>query len=263
MACAQCQKVVSNSDRIFCQGYCGKPFHMICAKVDIPLLDQLGLYANNVFWMCNCCAELFKNSSFRNMIDNGTSGCSEPKEIVSLKDDIAKLSQVVEGLAAKVDAKTLAPNKSTAWVNAKRSAMESNTPKRRRGDTGSPISSPTMPTRTCGTKPMSAFDPQTTEAEIASLVRECLDLGSCTEPKVIKLVPKGKELSAMNFVSFKIGISSKLRCSALSRDSWPENVIFREFEDRSKNQLRITRINRILPVEPQPSEGDPVVQMDA
>ncbi|XP_055621755.1 uncharacterized protein LOC129765446 [Toxorhynchites rutilus septentrionalis] len=213
--------------------------------------------------MCNCCAELFKNSSFRNMIDNGTSGCSEPKEIVSLKDDIAKLSQVVEGLAAKVDAKTLAPNKSTAWVNAKRSAMESNTPKRRRGDTGSPISSPTMPTRTCGTKPMSAFDPQTTEAEIASLVRECLDLGSCTEPKVIKLVPKGKELSAMNFVSFKIGISSKLRCSALSRDSWPENVIFREFEDRSKNQLRITRINRILPVEPQPSEGDPVVQMDA
>lgn len=211
-------------------------------------------------------------------------GNSEPKEIASLKEDITKLSEAVGVLTAKVDAKTPASsnrNKSTAWINAKRSITEPNIPKRRRGDTGSPIFSPTMASRIYGTKPMndklkivqlkndtlwiylSAFDPQTTEREIASLVRECLNLSSDTEPEVVKLVPRGKELSAMSFVSFKVGISPQLKCIALARDSWPENVFFREFEDRSKNQPEVTRITRIVQTELQPLDGDPIPRTEA
>ena len=74
---------------------------------------------------------------------------------------------------------------------------------------------------------------------------------------MVKLVPKGIDLSTLRFVSFKIGVSYELKEIALTRDTWPENVFFREFEDnRTKNFTRVVRLN-LKPKEGSQLEANP------
>lgn len=102
----------------------------------------------------------------------------------------------------------------------------------------------------------SAFHPTTTEGDISSLVRECLTIGENQQMKVIKLVPKGRDPSTLNFVSFKVGLEEQLKNDALSRESWPQNVLFREFEDlHSKNMPAIVRISPKPALNPATSDS--------
>lgn len=100
---------------------------------------------------------------------------------------------------------------------------------------------------------LSAFHPSTTEEEIVKLTRDCLNLAVNDGCKAIKLIPKGKNLADLNFVSFKVGVGYQFQDAALSCDSWPENVLFREFENLRKNDRRIVRINHLT------DQGNPVV----
>ncbi|XP_053686338.1 uncharacterized protein LOC128746026 [Sabethes cyaneus] len=271
MACHRCKKTVTASDRIVCQGFCGATFHVICAKVDDPVREALGIGGNNVFWMCDPCAELFSSGHFRALLTDFDGKCSSfmPKAIQSMRDDIDKLHTALTALTAKVDAK---PNANTPyatpipWPNVTRSTGLQSTPKRRRGNSGNPVSPPsTMTVNTYGTKAahtirtvnlhrkqdedmawiyLSAFHPSTTEKEIASLVTECLALHAGDQPKVVKLVPTGKDPATLNFVSFKIGVNQQFKDKALCCETWPENVRFRLFEDyRTKNAARIVKIS--------------------
>ncbi|KAL1376188.1 hypothetical protein pipiens_017047 [Culex pipiens pipiens] len=56
---------------------------------------------------------------------------------------------------------------------------------------------------------LSAFKPTTSEDDVAQLVREFLDMED--SPKVQKLVPKGKDLSTLSFVSFKVSVRPELK----------------------------------------------------
>lgn len=60
----------------------------------------------------------------------------------------------------------------------------------------------------------------------------------CTsDVQVARLVAKGKDISQMNFISFKIGMDESFRAKALSTTTWPEGLVFREFEDRSRGNF--------------------------
>lgn len=257
MACPRCQKVVSDSDRIVCRGYCGASFHTFCANVDIQVLDLLGLNERNIFWMCDGCADLFSNGHFRSLTTRGDGNprsSNDPETINSLKDDISKLSDAVATLSAKVDSQPKTPI-APAGFRFNDVVNKASTPKRRRTE------STARPAKNRGTNKamgesiktvqlnddllwiyLSAFDPTTTEQEVLEFVRNCLNLNSDQKPKVVKLVPKGRDISTMRFVSFKVGVSKELKDTALCADSWPDNIYFREFEDRTKNVARI--INR-------------------
>ncbi|XP_055527427.1 uncharacterized protein LOC129720039 [Wyeomyia smithii] len=287
MACRSCKKTVAVSDRIVCQGFCGATFHVICAKVDDPVREALGIGGNNIFWMCDPCADLFLNDHFRALVNVFDEKCSSfmPKAIQSMKEDINKLHTALTALTAKVDAK---PNANTPyatpspWPNVARSTGLQSTPKRRRGNSGNPVSPISLRNaNSYGTKAvhtirtvnlsrkldedivwiyLSAFHPSTTENEIASLVTECLGLDAGEPPKVIKLVPMGKDPATLNFVSFKIGVKLRLKEKALCCETWPENVRFRLFEDnRTKNAARIVRISsKEISSGMQPTISEPV-----
>ncbi|XP_053699363.1 uncharacterized protein LOC128746337 [Sabethes cyaneus] len=281
MACRRCKKTVTASDRIVCQGFCGATFHVICAKVDDPVREALGIGGNNVFWMCDPCAELFSSCHFRALLTDFNGKCSSfmPKAIQSMKEDIDKLHTALTTLTAKVDAKS---NTSTPyatpipWPNVTRSNGPQSTPKRRRGNSGNPVSPPsTLNANTYGTKAvhkfksvnldrkqsedmtwiyLSSFHPSTTVKEIARLVTECLVLNAEEHPKVVKLIPMGKDPATLNFVSFKIGVKQQFKDKALRCETWPENIRFRLFEDyRTKNATRIVRISskEVSPEMPQ------------
>ncbi|XP_065085023.1 uncharacterized protein LOC135707192 [Ochlerotatus camptorhynchus] len=262
MACKKCQKTVSEKERIFCRGFCGDTFHIICAKVELELLDQLGLYEKNVFWMCDHCSELFTNGHFRNIVSRDSAQSSLiPEAVDSMKADIDKLNSAVAALAAKVDSKLPSASTSTlSWPRSDRLNSNRNTPKRRRTSINSndkPILSGTKPPsesiKTVNQNAdkvwvyLSAFHPSTTNEDIASLVRDCLALDPSETPMVAKLVPKGRDPTTLNFVSFKIGVKKELRDLALSCDSWPESIQFREFED--SRSLKITQLTNAAPME--------------
>lgn len=259
MACKKCQKTVLNSERIVCRGFCGDTFHVICAKVDVELLDQLGLYENNVFWMCDHCAELFSNGHFRNIVCRDVNQSSvAPSAVDSMKEDIEKLNSAVTALAAKVDSKIPAIS-TPRWPRNDRFDSGRGTPKRRRT-----LSSADNKPIQCGKKApigsirtidlnedlvwvyLSAFHPSTTDDEISSLVSECLGLETHEKPRVTKLVPRGKDPSTLTYVSFKVGVNQNKRDVALSCDSWPESIQFREFDD--SRLKKVTKIARLEPV---------------
>lgn len=248
MACPRCQKVVGDDERIICRGYCGCSFHAFCAHIDRPVQEMLTSHPRNLFWMCDGCADLFSNDHLRRLINLNTID-NEPNEISvrALMDDIIKLSDAVSTLSAKVDAKLLTPTTNPAWKKVNRpTAM--NTPKRKRVEESTPLPI------TRGTKPvsalvktvqqskaenlfwiyLSAFHPSTSESDIEALTKECLSMDMDAKPRIIKLIPKDKDIASLSFVSFKVGISMTLKDIALSTDSWPENVSFREFTNFGK-----------------------------
>lgn len=238
MPCKQCNKKVANSDRIVCRGFCGAYFHVICAKVDTPLHDQLVINEKNVFWMCNECAVLFSNGHFRNIV--GRYDDANADVIQSMKVDIAKLHTAVAALSEKVTPSTPAwPHQERPLLGAKRRLQSTSNPK------------PNLPQSLQGKKVLSApvpvipnnppidkcwiwlasFPPRVTEADICAMVKECL---SCDDDDFIEaraLIKKGVDIASLRSVNFKVGVDKKYRQTSLDVNTWPEGVSFREFID--------------------------------
>ncbi|XP_055622381.1 uncharacterized protein LOC129765949 [Toxorhynchites rutilus septentrionalis] len=57
------------------------------------------------------------------------------------------------------------------------------------------------------------------------------NLNTDDELSVFKLIAKDKDISTLSFVSFKVGLDPSLKTKALDSETWPEGVLFREFED--------------------------------
>lgn len=229
---------------------------MICVKADYDLREVLASHERNIFWMCDACADLFSRDHFRQL----TAGCNinetaDAVSMKSIKDDIAGLKQAFGELSAKVDCNPRTPTTSNPWRTVGRNERPIlNTPKRPRLENKSITNPIQRGTKTASeivkTIPppedllwiyLSAFDPSTGDDDIASLTRECLGLDVNVDPKVVKLVPKDRDLATLSYVTFKVGVNKDLRDIALASDTWPQNVNFREFENFSKNQRPVVR----------------------
>lgn len=257
MVCQKCKKTVSESDGIFCRGYCGAVFHAICVKIDSSMKDMLGIHEKNVFWMCDSCAELFANDQFRTISkEHRCQSAALPAAMEAMKSDIVEIHSAINALSAKVESIPRTPV-STFLSGQNGPTWNRNTPKRLRTSDGTPAKPTVHGTRSLvgSVKTvsldaelvwvyLSAFETCTTENDIATLASDCLALDPNCKPKVVKLVPKGKDLSALNFVSFKIGVPKHLRTAALACETWPEGIQFREFENRRSSTI-VTRITSI------------------
>lgn len=83
---------------------------------------------------------------------------------------------------------------------------------------------------------LSGFQPLISPDDVQKIVARCLDLSSPCD--VIRLVPKGKDVSNMSFVSFKIGLDPLLKEQALLASTWLDGLTFREFMEQPKNFRR-------------------------
>ena len=71
--------------------------------------------------------------------------------------------------------------------------------------------------------------------------------------KVFPLLKKDADLNAMNFISFKVGMDIKYRNIALNTNTWPNGLLFREFEGTStKNYWAPPKIQAIPRIEITP-----------
>lgn len=290
MNCDRCTKNVNDDERVTCRGYCGGSFHALCAHVDKPLLDQLRSNVDCVFWMCGKCANLYCNDHFRNMTNRCDANRSDTNRcdtndlrdtINDMKTDIAKLSNVVGTLVSKVDVIPSTPllPPANAWNTAATSNFKANSAKRQRGNDGSIVTPNRKLQNMKGTRALkgsvqtvslsndqlfwvylSAFHPSTTDEQIIALTRECVGLSNEDVIKATKLVPKNADISNMSFVSFKVGIGSQFKTTALSSETWPDDVSFREFVNYgSKNLPNVVKLTGNIINEPPSNQP----QMDA
>lgn len=233
---------------------------MICVKLDYSFRGVLKAHARNVFWMCDGCADMFSSDHFRKISSRCTND-SVPDEVSlkSLKDDIAGLKEIVKNMTSQIDSKTINPVMTSPWSVANRMTSVNplpNTPKRKRESdqpkekpfnirgtkTASALVKTVSPPEELFWLYLSAFDPSTSNDEIVALARNCLTLTDDVDPKVVRLVPRDKDPNTLNFVTFKVGFRNSLKDLALSKETWPENVFFREFESRPKNEQRVIRL---------------------
>lgn len=76
------------------------------------------------------------------------------------------------------------------------------------------------------------ISPDVSESDVLDLAKERLR----TEDVVVKsLVPRGKPLSTLSFVSFKVGVRKDLKSKAMDPATWPQGIQFREFVDHGSN----------------------------
>lgn len=270
MVCKRCNKKVSNGEGVTCRGFCGASFHAVCANVDEPFRKQLLENRDSTYWMCEKCAPLFANAHFRTLLTGFEEKFSAiPAAIQTMQGEIEKLNSGLQSLAAKVDGIPTTPTPFSTpnpWPAIHRINRSAKSAKRFRDNDGRPVNvessikTGTKDTNACSSIRLdpqlnddlvwiylSAFHPNTTENQISSFVTECLELTDNVDLKVIKLVPRGKDLNSLNFVSFKFGISEKFKDKAFSCDSWPEHIRFRQFEDnRAKNLPRVVSLSSTL-----------------
>lgn len=259
MACNICQKVISDDDGVTCRGFCGNSYHMLCVRLDLSH-EALEAHRKNLFWFCDGCADTLSNDGIQKFAHHCNHDIAHDNvTLQSLKDDICGLKEVVNALTTKFESKSLTPSLRAPrrWIAD--TLPVPNTPKRIRDD--GPMNQPNAkPCNIRGTKTaselvktvappedllwiyLSAFHPSTSENDIVNLVRECMDMGTDAQPKVVRLVPKDKDPATLSYVTFKVGVSKALKEIALSMDTWPDNIFFREFDNSLNSNRRVLRI---------------------
>lgn len=80
---------------------------------------------------------------------------------------------------------------------------------------------------------VSRFNPTTTEEELKSWISKKLEITDDQSIKCWRLIPKGRELSNLEFISFKIGVLKELEVKIMDPSIWPTNITVRPFEQRA------------------------------
>lgn len=81
----------------------------------------------------------------------------------------------------------------------------------------------------------SLFHPSTESDNLAVFLKTKLKIASdSTVVRVHKLVPAGKDLSTLDYVSFKVDVPGNLFNELLSPSMWPKGIRVREFEHRPR-----------------------------
>lgn len=113
------------------------------------------------------------------------------------------------------------------------------------------------------TSPLASLTSAITElrTEMSAMVKANLNIDA--DPPIVKLVPKGRTIESLSFVSFKIGLDPSLQQIALDPETWPEGLLFREFEDYGAPKFRfpLTTTPSLLTPQAASSPATPVMDL--
>lgn len=243
--CCACTGELDKAEEIVCKGFCRSTFHLKCAQQPDTIRDAAA-NCSQVFWMCVECTKMMENATFCHAI----SSTNKAMEVMNAEHNkaLTELRQEMEQNTAKIN--TILRQLPTAVqqkTGGARSISNSNNRKRPRIDEEDVQSESVV---TVGTKEidpdvniplaekkmnenkfwlyLSGFNPQASEDDVRGLVQRNLNTTDTIE--VRKLVPKGKNLEELTFVSFKVGVGLQLKDLALLTSTWQKGITFREFD---------------------------------
>lgn len=248
--CGKCMEpITAVPDSVKCfGGNCLTTFHQRCLTLTRTLSALLTSATNkNIVVVCDGCLSKL--------------GHATNHETISVANDLSAIKTSLETLTAAI----VKPN--VAWPSIsskpKRSRLESEI------DETPSLPVTHQPINIVGsleTTELQVVEPR--RLLVASMLHPSTDpnalsdflkakLGSDCDIRVSKLVPAGRDISQLDFVSFKVAIQASSYDALLSPVIWPKGVTVRPFENRPK---RPRRIGHFLPMMNQLNPQ--LVQMD-
>lgn len=223
-----------------CNGFCKSSFHLKCVHQSTEIRNTIAA-CSQIFWMCKACTKMMANANFRQAICSTNSAMAamaeeQTKALDELRKEIALNTTKINTILQRT------PSQSTPHIP--RSQFPGSSRKRPRFLVDEPSHHDNASVGTKELAPeeciplaqrenkfwlyLSGFDPQATTQQIEKLVKSNLETDAAVE--VVKLVPRGRTLDELSFISFKVGFDPQLKDIALSGSSWQKGIIFRQFD---------------------------------
>lgn len=269
LSCVLCSKP-TNIDDVICCSLCNKPYHPIkCLGLTRSTINTLA-NISNLKWFCDVCNDTtFVNivtKKFQDMTDsndvNFNALVKKLDEIGSVNDSQDKVDRY-DDLLTKIEILSTEISNIKSIVTEQPGAM-----KRKRNasfklniqdsinvddDDGPPTVRPKLTPRIntiSGTGDgiqldensdikiienpewyhVSQFDPNTDNVKMREWFMKILD---AEDIQCVKLVPKGRQISELSFVSFKLGVHSSLVTKVMNPATWPKGISIRPFQRRN------------------------------
>lgn len=260
--CHACAEDVLD-EYIPCQGFCNAVFHPNCSGVKPALLKEIASH-RQIFWVCKSCTNLMVDLRHRRSIQCAYEAGQElslshhNRIVEQLKSELLTVlkAELSANFAKLVASNSLTPrssslNKGGFRGSGSRRLFDNNPapplgpnpipPKPVTGKPGGPADVPERIVAKGFGAPAGDDSPRfwlylsrvsrnVTEEQITKLA---IDRLGVSEIKAKRLVAKGKDVSRMRFISFKVGMNFDLKDKALESSTWPDGLLVREFEERS------------------------------
>lgn len=250
--CFACTHTVNKADEIMCNGFCKSSFHLKCVHQSTEIRNMIASCAQ-LFWMCKACTKMMSNANFRQAISSTNSvmesmAVEQTKVLDELRKEIALNTTKINTILDRTPLQTtpLIPRPKHFGPSRKRPRLfVDETSQHDDVSAGTKEIAPDESIPLAAEQRqdkfwlyLSGFDPQATVQQIEKLVKSNLNTDSTVD--VVKLVPKGRTLDELTFVSFKIGLETHLKDTALSGSSWQKGITFRQFDFGHSSSTRKT-----------------------
>lgn len=259
--CCSCAGELENIDAISCNGFCKSSFHLKCVNQTSATRDLINK-SSQLFWMCKGCTKMMSVANFRQTMASTNTVLQlvneeHNKVLQELRSEIelntAKINSILQQNST-TDTQTYAPNITTNTTRKRRRLQEEDDNSNNDASTvnrfeGTKQISADVPIPLAAAQRekkfllyLSGFAPDASVQEIADLVKNNLSTDEAVD--VTKLVPKGKNLCELTFVSFKVGIGIHLRDLALQTSTWQKGIVFRQFDSgqSTRNNFRTNTV---------------------
>lgn len=219
--CETCKiEIVAEDVVVSCEGLCEDQRYYHARCVGLSYDEGCACLHQNIFWMCDPCRDSIEKARFRKAFgEKQNNEYATQDEIDCLKSEVNRISEVVSKMATNI---TTAPNQSTSTSTQCTYHH-------------SPLSSTKLfandpaPNESLLQLYVSNIAPDVTENEVKQMV--CESIGAPNVLDVKCLVPPWKDVSTLNYVSFKVTVDAQFRESAFRISNWPSGVRLRQFRD--------------------------------
>jgi hypothetical protein len=269
-ACASCDKIIeydgSTDDCLMCQGYCRRTFHIDCLSIGKTVLKTFRSNKHFLFF-CEHCRILQKDFiARRNFVEAERSVANLVEILQTATQDVDTMCRnaIASIHTAEVTSKkkrstkkkpaavaaTSSPQAEPSVVNLVDSFDADSEPH------NDEFSTPKAPPEnrnirksgfygTCDTVDhigvveerryfvITRIDPTTTSENILRHIHEKTGIN---DVKCQLLLPRGKEVTDLEFISFKLGVKEKDYQTLMTPAVWPSKILVRDFEMRRRSR---------------------------
>lgn len=241
--CEKCAIVIYTELALYavCNGPCGNSYHAACIGMSRDHLHALSI---GMLWMCPQCLPKFDEWKINEHKSSPVMEISQLySEITELKSQV---SLIVNSLQRPPSDDSSAANHllrhSTPIVSSSKkgtnTTYESDTRHQMTAQCDMQSTSQTTVDGTdgsCFSLLLTNIDNTTSESDIETMVSGCLGVpvGDCLN--VRKLVSKRTNCRLLDYISFKVTLNDRWKDRAMSESTWPNGIVFREFQVQHRN----------------------------
>lgn len=190
------------------------------------------LAVNNVLWMCNCCLNRFykRRSTLRTDEASPVSSPTFESELKNIKLQVDEIGKMLLNITSQSIQHVAEQNSSTPLSSTK--LLDGSGPVYTTNSSPEEIACSLglcSPPKQIFSLFLTNIESSVSEREVECMVRQTVGIQKEEAINVFKLVPKGKDLSLLDYASFKITLDVKWQTIVMDSATWPPGIKFREF----------------------------------